>query len=59
MCDRILETTILLQAGKGKRNLPPDDRRKSVEKCIGKRGYLKIWRRIRRFWEQNRLENYC
>ena len=64
MCDRILETTILLQAEKGKRNLPPDDRRKSVENCsvencIGKRGYLKIWSRIGRFWEQNRLENYC
>lgn len=58
MCDRILETTILLQAEKGKRNLPLDDCRKSVEKCIGKRGYLKIWSRIRRFWEQNRLENY-
>lgn len=58
MCDRILETTILLQAEKGKRNLPPDDCRKSVEKCIGKRGCLKIWSGMRRFWEQSRLENY-
>ena len=45
-------------AGREGKNLPMDDRRKFIGKCMEKRGCLKIWSKIRRFWGQNRLENY-
>ena len=45
--------------GRERKNLPLYDRGKMEGKCMKKRGCLKIWSRIRRFWEQNRLDNYC